>query len=132
MDTIVYIHHAFVSLLLIFQIYMYHVCVSTVKFCRHCNYMYTLSCCNCLCCSLDTNISLNIPYSGKFSRNDSRSLQKKFSRFNAKKPHPPQALHVKYRCVGVSPSFNFRVDCSALKKRENFPLYVWSNVYFHC
>ncbi len=23
-----------------------------------------------------------------------------------KKPHPPQALHVKYRCVGVSPSFN--------------------------
>ncbi len=33
-----------------------------------------------------------------------------------RKPHPPQALHVKYRCVGV---FNFRVYCSALEKREN-------------
>ena len=37
---------------------------------------------------------------------------------------PPQALHMKYRYVGVSPSFfNFRVDSSALEKRENFTLY---------
>ncbi len=39
---------------------------------------------------------------------------------NAKKPHPPKALHVKYRCVGVSPSFNFRVDRSALEKSKQF------------
>ena len=26
-------------------------------------------------------------------------------RFNARKPHPPIALHVKYRCVGVYPIF---------------------------
>ncbi len=38
--------------------------------------------------------------------------------------HTYKALHVKYRCVGVSPSANFRVDCSALEKRENFPLYA--------
>ncbi len=51
----------------------------------------------------------------------------------AKKPHPPQALYVKYRCVGVSPSFNVCVDCSALEKRENLhhensPLYDISQV----
>ncbi len=65
-------------------------------------------------------------YSGKFSRVQFffaewfESPQKKFRgcnnnylRFNAKKPHPPQALHVKYWCVKI-PTFNFRVDCSAL------------------
>ena len=26
-----------------------------------------------------------------------------YSRFNARKPHPPIALHVKYRCVDVYP-----------------------------
>ncbi len=30
------------------------------------------------------------------------------------------ALHVKYRCVGVYPGFNFRVHYSALEKREIF------------
>ncbi len=49
------------------------------------------------------------------------------SRFNAKKPHLPQALYVIYQCVGVSPSFNFRVDCSARENlhhmHENFPVY---------
>ncbi len=34
--------------------------------------------------------------------------------FNARKPHPPLALHVKYQCMGVS-HFNFPVSCSALK-----------------
>ena len=42
---------------------------------------------------------------------------KKFWRLNARKQHPPRALHVKYRCVGVYPSFNFRVRCSTLEKR---------------
>ena len=42
----------------------------------------------------------------------------KFSRFIAKKPHPPQALHVKYRCVGVSLVLIF-VLTVLLEKREN-------------
>ena len=29
--------------------------------------------------------------------------------------HLPIALHVKYQCVGVYPSFNFRVNCPALE-----------------
>ena len=43
--------------------------------------------------------------------------------FPCQETTPHQALHAKYRCVGVSPSFNFRVDCSALEKRRYFPLY---------
>ena len=48
-------------------------------------------------------------------------------RFNAKKPHPPQSLHVKYRRMGVSPSFNFALTALPSKNakfapRENFPL----------
>ena len=63
-----------------------------------------------------------------------------FASISRNHTHPPQALHVKYRCVGVS---NFRVDCSALEKlapRKNFPLYPaiytvhenrWSRVYIY-
>ena len=40
--------------------------------------------------------------------------------FQCKKPHPPQALHVKYWCVELFPSLNFRVNCSALEKCGNF------------
>ncbi len=33
-------------------------------------------------------------------------------RINAKKPHPPQSLHVKQQVRGSFPGFNFCVDCS--------------------
>ena len=36
---------------------------------------------------------------------------------DARKPHPPLALHVKCQCVGVYHSFNIHINCSALEKR---------------
>ena len=49
-------------------------------------------------------------YSEKFSQVKSFAIwpQKNCNKV-IRKPHPPIALHVKYQCVGVSPSFNFHV-----------------------
>ncbi len=43
-------------------------------------------------------------------------------KFYAKKPHPPQALHVKYRYVGVSPSLAVTRKTRKIAPRGNFPL----------
>ena len=55
------------------------------------------------------------------------SPQKTFLRFNARKPHPPITLHVKYRCVGVYPNFDYLVNCSAFVN-ANFASHV--NTYY--
>ncbi len=39
--------------------------------------------------------------------------------FQCQETTPTTRLAGKYRCMGVSPSFNIRVDCSALEKRKN-------------
>ncbi len=74
-------------------------------------------------------IAIIIPnIAGKFSRVqiftkllESRSEFFTDIRVSMPENHPThqQALHVKYRFVGVYPSFDFRVNCSALEKREN-------------
>ena len=37
----------------------------------------------------------------------------KYSRFKARKPHPPITLHAKYWCVGVYPSTNYYASKNA-------------------
>ena len=55
----------------------------------------------------------------KFSPDGSRGPQNRGCNILVSMPRNHthhKLLHVKYRCVGV---FNFRLDCSALKKRKN-------------
>ncbi len=53
----------------------------------------------------DVVYPFGIPYRGNFEGANFRGMAREAPRFfcscNIKKPLPPQALHVKYRCVGA-------------------------------
>ncbi len=68
-------------------------------------------------------IVLHVLSTTVYSLFGSKALSRFFSwvlRFNVRKPHPPIALHVKYRCVGVYSSFNFRVITTLPSKNAKF------------
>ena len=77
-------------------------------------------------------------YSKKFSLFGSRALSKNChrSRFNARKPHSPIPLYVKYRCVGVYPGFNVHVTALPSKNAKfctprKFPV-IYGTCFLWC